>query len=378
VGPGDLFLFFGWFKETERSGDGWRFRRSARDLHVLFGWLQVGEVVRLPDGPEEALRARPWLAGHPHLSYGPDPRNAVYVASDSLALPGFETPGVPGGGLFRTLRPELVLTAEEQPKRSVWSVPGWMEPAGRPALSHHESPDRWTRDGARSLLSTVGRGQEFVLDCDAYPEAFGWAASLIAGVPALEPSARTFRYVVAHDTGFAPCFDDGVCTLACCKPRIRKVAARGDWVLGFAPTPSGRARLLYAMRVGEVMGFAEYWADSRFAGRRDNIYMPNGQGGFTWVRNAWGDHPDIDNHARDLSGANVLVADRWWHFPGGLDLVATVGEEVAMRVSGPGRGHRVNGMEPGDLAAVVEALEARHEGGRYAIRPTGRAATCGR
>lgn len=48
VGAGDLFLFFGWFREVERQQGRWRYVRHAPDIHVLFGWLEVGEVVDLP------------------------------------------------------------------------------------------------------------------------------------------------------------------------------------------------------------------------------------------------------------------------------------------------------------------------------------------
>ena len=33
-----------------------------------------------------------------------------------------------------------------------------------------------------------------------------------------------FSYVIEHDLGFAPNPFHGVCTLACCKPQIRKIA----------------------------------------------------------------------------------------------------------------------------------------------------------
>ena len=73
---------------------------------------------------------------------------------------------------------------------------------------------------------------------------------------------RVFRYVLNMTTGFAPCFDDGVCTLGCCKPNIRRSAVVGDWILGFAPRKKGNARLLFVMQVGEVLGFDE---SNRFA-----------------------------------------------------------------------------------------------------------------
>jgi hypothetical protein len=37
VTVGDLFLFFGWFRQTEYVGGKYRYVRSAPNLHVIFG-----------------------------------------------------------------------------------------------------------------------------------------------------------------------------------------------------------------------------------------------------------------------------------------------------------------------------------------------------
>lgn len=39
--------------------------------------------------------------------------------------------------------------------------------------------DRWLKRENNTLLKTVGRGQEFVLDCNNYPEAYKWIGDLI-------------------------------------------------------------------------------------------------------------------------------------------------------------------------------------------------------
>ena len=44
--------------------------------------------------------------------------------------------------------------------------------------------------------------------------------------------ARIHSYVVRYDSGFAPNPFYGYCTLATCKPSIRKGADIGDWVVG--------------------------------------------------------------------------------------------------------------------------------------------------
>ena len=83
---------------------------------------------------------------------------------------------------------------------------------------------------------------------------------------------KLFSYVVALDFGFAPNPFHGYCTLATCKPRIRKAADVGDWVLGTGTKPSGRAnRAVFAMRVTEALSFDCYWSDARFHAKRPNL-----------------------------------------------------------------------------------------------------------
>lgn len=171
VGVGDLFLFFGWFRRVEQAKGRYRYVDGAPDLHVLFGWLEVEEMLS-----GVALHAPPaWLRRHPHLDGTHRPKDHVYVAGirGSLASKGA---GVLGR--YSTVRQ---LTAPGSTTRSVWRLPAWFLPSdGRPALSYHSNPARWTREGDTVLLSTVGRGQEFVLDSTHHPEASPWVASLLA------------------------------------------------------------------------------------------------------------------------------------------------------------------------------------------------------
>jgi hypothetical protein len=180
VGEGDLFLFFGWFRQVVRSASGrWDYRPSAPDLHVLFGWLQVGRVLHVETISAPAVAARfPWLREHPHLHFvRPAYRthNTIYVAADRLVLTGVGDTGLPGGGEANTFSDRLVLTDPASPNRSRWRLPSWFAAGpGRPALSCNESPSRWTADGACAVLDAAPRGQEFVLDCVARPECAAW------------------------------------------------------------------------------------------------------------------------------------------------------------------------------------------------------------
>lgn len=109
---------------------------------------------------------------------------------------------------------------------------------------------------------------------------------------------KVHAYVVQHDKGFAPNPFWGVCTLACCKPQIRKHAEKGDVIIGFGSASKEvdlKNRVIYWMRVEEIISFDEYWNDSRYAAKRpedksslmvrygDNIYHRDEDSG-EWVQ----------------------------------------------------------------------------------------------
>jgi hypothetical protein len=176
VGAGDVFVFFGRFRRVERAGSEWRYVRSCRPVHVIFGWLQVAERVPVCEWPD----TEEWAKYHPQMHLGKHPTNVLCVATDRLKLPGLKSPAVPGAGLFPAFTPELQLTEPSCSKASLWLLPKWFHPNQRgSALTYHIDQSRWrlVKDGV--MLTAVGRGQEFVLDCDHYPEAISWVADLL-------------------------------------------------------------------------------------------------------------------------------------------------------------------------------------------------------
>ena len=184
VGEGDLFLFFGWFRKVEYFGGHWRYVPRSPDFHSIFGWLQIGKVVRMNDRGEDVAANYPWLRSHPHVLAAArfvSKNNAIYLATDALHL-GRTPLELTGGGVFRKFSPNLLLTAEGS-SRSLWRLPAWFSPEGRlSGLSYHGNPSRWTRQDNSTLLQTVAKGQEFVLDCEHYPESKNWLAGLFAPV----------------------------------------------------------------------------------------------------------------------------------------------------------------------------------------------------
>ena len=83
---------------------------------------------------------------------------------------------------------------------------------------------------------------------------------------------KLYSYVVDRDYGFAPNPFHGICTLATCKPVIRRVAQVGDWIVGTGSAYRNRiGYIVFAMRVSETVSFHHYWEDPRFRAKRPNL-----------------------------------------------------------------------------------------------------------
>lgn len=151
-------------------------------------------------------------------------------------------------------------------------------------------------------------------------------------------------YVMTVDRGFAPNPFGRYCTLACCKPTIRRHAEVGDVIAGFAGKRFEHAgKLIYAMKVKEVLTFQEYWDDPRFYSRRptngtsisqcgDNIWSRVGR---KW-RLEPNVHHDMGQQARDTSGKHVLVATEFYYFGEAAQPISS--ELKGLRAKG--RGHQ--------------------------------------
>ncbi|MBX2942710.1 MAG: hypothetical protein KF860_10210 [Cyclobacteriaceae bacterium] len=148
-------------------------------------------------------------------------------------------------------------------------------------------------------------------------------------------TGKIYSYVLRFDDGAAPNPFWDVCTLAICKPAIRRTAEVGDWVIG---TGSKNARcndgikhdlsqhLVYAMRIADKMTLSEY---NEYCSEelRNKIPQP---GSPDW-RLRMGDciyhnegfeklslRPDsihkIEHSDRDLGGINVLLSHEFYYF----------------------------------------------------------------
>lgn len=181
IAKGDLFLFFGWFREAILRHDGWLYKRGSPDLQIIFGWLQVDQVLHVGSSPDQIVDKQPWLKDHPHL-HAPEvtqKNNVIYVASDHLSIPGLaDMDGVNGGGVFDRISESRTLTCPGQEHRSIWRLPSFFYPDNyKRQLTYHRDIRRWAPVDSKqntTILRSVGKGQEFVTSWDQTPDEINW------------------------------------------------------------------------------------------------------------------------------------------------------------------------------------------------------------
>lgn len=155
VKKGDLFLFFGWYRKTEFVGGKLRFIRSAPDIQAIYGYLQIGEILKGLD-----VKKCPW---HPHSDdfhiyneNGEITNNTIYVASEHLVIDGVKS-DLPGAGVL-PFSESRVLTAEGK-SRTRWKLNDVFQTVN---LSCHDR-ENCVKNG---YFQSRSRGQEFVFDED--------------------------------------------------------------------------------------------------------------------------------------------------------------------------------------------------------------------
>ena len=152
VGTGDVFLFFGLFREE-----------GSKPHHRLFGYLLVEEVLPLATmGPTR--KAELVALGFPHAL-------ALHASN------GNDTLYRGRGGQALRASDALRLT-EDGASPTNWWVPEWLAEVG---LSYHDKPERWTMPGR---LKSVARGQEFVADVGERDDARRWVEAIVAEIGA--------------------------------------------------------------------------------------------------------------------------------------------------------------------------------------------------
>ena len=153
VGVGDIFLFYGWFKQVEKQDGIWKYSYESKDIHLIWSWMKVGELLDIgtANQREQVLAKRPYLKTHPHLmDYRDSPRdppNWIYISEVGGMLPYSEN------RRLTDFRPYV--------GRSTWRLPNcFNQPLAFSFLKN------FFPDGDEVIVKYRGYGQEFVLNLD--------------------------------------------------------------------------------------------------------------------------------------------------------------------------------------------------------------------
>lgn len=186
-----------------------------------------------------------------------------------------------------------------------------------------------------------------------------------------------YSYVIEHDLGFAPNPFHGFCTLACCKPKIRKSAKIGDYVLGMgAVKPKLSGHLSYWMRVDEILTFDAYWNDPRFRRKRpvmtgttylrygDNIYHHQNDKAEYHQEDSFHSRPNgvlspANLHRDTASTDKVLVSRTFGYF--GRSGIKLPRKLSRFKIKSPGHKCRFSNAQ---IAAMLEWLKTLDTGFR--------------
>lgn len=174
VGKGDLFLFFGRFQQTKWDNKRIVYDKSEKDIHILFGYFSIGDILDLE---KEIPIEYDWIKYHPHNFITKSPNN-IFIASRTITIKGMT---YSGAKVFDNYLEKLRLSTIDKTK-SIWKLPKWFYPFddNRPPLTFHPDKNRWALFDTHSELKTVGKGQEFVLDTNFYPEWEEWVSDLLS------------------------------------------------------------------------------------------------------------------------------------------------------------------------------------------------------
>lgn len=149
---------------------------------------------------------------------------------------------------------------------------------------------------------------------------------------------KIYSYRVEHDFGLAPNPFGEYCTLTVCKTKIRKSNNLniGDWIIGTGSKALEKSsgfkctsKLIYAMKITEILNINSYWSNPRFAYKRpnmegtlstrfgDNFYYLDEDAKWKQIDCA---HRNLDGiynkeHIRkDIGGKNALISKTFYYF----------------------------------------------------------------
>jgi len=173
VEKGDLFLFFGWFRDVKKINGKYSYVKGT-DKQLIWGYLQIGEIENI----DADSKYEDWKLSHPHYYDRQRKRNTAYIGAENLNF----NKNMPGFGVLPYNKSQI-LTCDGQKNRSIWKLPIFFHPNFNTKMTFHESlvsksgKPIWKLYNDYCILQSVGRGQEFVISGNEKIE--GWAKKLI-------------------------------------------------------------------------------------------------------------------------------------------------------------------------------------------------------
>ncbi len=167
-----------------------------------------------------------------------------------------------------------------------------------------------------------------------------------------------YTYKLTYESGDAPNPYGGICSLAICKPTIRRTCNVGDWVAGIVSkglvyrsksTEDHFDELIYAMKISKKMSFKEY---DEYCKKQCNIKLPENArtGDCIYFENDKGILEQRENYAHnlenkdtDLKGINkkdedkaVILGEEFYYFGKNSIKIPKEMEEIIIK----GEGHQ--------------------------------------
>lgn len=169
VEVGDIFLFFGWFRETEYADNSkLQFVKSAPDIHAIYGYMQVGEII-------DNDKIETDYSYHPHArpEYIKDSTNTLYIPSEKLSI--IKDKDVPGYKMLNYSKKRR-LTAIDVRSRGIWDLPECFRNVD---ITYHNKINTGFINDKDKYFYSAARGQEFICMCDDNKEILDWVKTIL-------------------------------------------------------------------------------------------------------------------------------------------------------------------------------------------------------
>ena len=185
-----------------------------------------------------------------------------------------------------------------------------------------------------------------------------------------------FSYRVRYDSGSAPNPFWGVCTLVLCKPKIRRAAQIGDWVIGFGSSrsPAGdlSGKVVYVMQVTCKMTMEAYdqYTRDNLPGKVPDLHSADprhraGDSVYDFSGDMWEKRPgvhdgDLEQQARDHAGKYALLSTCFWYY--GRDAIQVPSGILSLDPKRQGHRSRANDLYIKDFNRWIESFAGKPQG----------------